>query len=240
MDYCSTCRRHLNGALVCPGCGAYAPDIAPPPVHAAGATAPSWQPHGADETPVEPATPAGPSGQGRAARRRQLARWKKHKRRAAAGSAIAIVGGALTIAALPTDSGRSRAIAADAPDTAPTHRPASVAQPQERAALPSKAPRPSATETVKAVPRQRNTAAVSESVPTAVAAARPARTVSAPPSAPEAPRTEAPRPTATAAPAAPAEPPAASAPTADEPQTRPTQTATTSPTEVCLLVLCVG
>ena len=29
MDYCSTCRRHLNGALVCPGCGAYAPGIAP-------------------------------------------------------------------------------------------------------------------------------------------------------------------------------------------------------------------
>jgi hypothetical protein len=29
MDYCSSCRRHLNGALVCPGCGAYAPDIAP-------------------------------------------------------------------------------------------------------------------------------------------------------------------------------------------------------------------
>ncbi|WP_251143268.1 SCO2400 family protein [Streptomyces sp. McG8] len=29
MDYCSTCRRHLNGALVCPGCGSYAPDIAP-------------------------------------------------------------------------------------------------------------------------------------------------------------------------------------------------------------------
>lgn len=29
MDYCSSCRRHLNSALVCPGCGAYAPDIAP-------------------------------------------------------------------------------------------------------------------------------------------------------------------------------------------------------------------
>ncbi|WP_456340875.1 SCO2400 family protein, partial [Streptomyces shenzhenensis] len=29
MDYCSSCRRHLNGALACPGCGAYAPDIAP-------------------------------------------------------------------------------------------------------------------------------------------------------------------------------------------------------------------
>ncbi|WP_456340222.1 SCO2400 family protein [Streptomyces olivaceus] len=33
MDYCSSCRRHLNGALVCPGCGAYAPDIDP---HVAG------------------------------------------------------------------------------------------------------------------------------------------------------------------------------------------------------------
>ena len=30
MDYCYSCRRNLNGALVCPGCGAYAPDIAPP------------------------------------------------------------------------------------------------------------------------------------------------------------------------------------------------------------------
>lgn len=30
MDYCSSCRRALNWAVVCPGCGAYAPDIAPP------------------------------------------------------------------------------------------------------------------------------------------------------------------------------------------------------------------
>ncbi|WP_422641229.1 SCO2400 family protein, partial [Streptomyces glaucescens] len=33
MDYCSSCRRHLNGALVCPGCGAYAPDIDPSASH---------------------------------------------------------------------------------------------------------------------------------------------------------------------------------------------------------------
>ncbi|MYS17007.1 hypothetical protein GTW73_28380, partial [Streptomyces sp. SID4982] len=33
MDYCSACRRHLNGALVCPGCGDCAsPDLAPMPV----------------------------------------------------------------------------------------------------------------------------------------------------------------------------------------------------------------
>ncbi|MEE1943350.1 hypothetical protein V1L54_28765 [Streptomyces sp. TRM 70361] len=29
MDHCSSCHRYLNGALVCPGCAAYAPDIAP-------------------------------------------------------------------------------------------------------------------------------------------------------------------------------------------------------------------
>jgi hypothetical protein len=29
MDHCSTCRRPLDGALVCPDCGAYAPDIDP-------------------------------------------------------------------------------------------------------------------------------------------------------------------------------------------------------------------
>ncbi|WP_456303003.1 SCO2400 family protein [Streptomyces mirabilis] len=34
MDYCSSCRRYLNGALVCPGCGGYAPK----PVR------PSWTP----------------------------------------------------------------------------------------------------------------------------------------------------------------------------------------------------
>jgi hypothetical protein len=30
MEYCSSCLRPINGWLVCPGCGAYAPSIAPP------------------------------------------------------------------------------------------------------------------------------------------------------------------------------------------------------------------
>ncbi|MGO4759530.1 hypothetical protein AB4212_64740, partial [Streptomyces sp. 2MCAF27] len=30
MDYCPACRRHLNGALACPGCGAYAEAYAYP------------------------------------------------------------------------------------------------------------------------------------------------------------------------------------------------------------------
>jgi hypothetical protein len=31
MEYCSSCLRPINGWLVCPGCGAYAPSITPPP-----------------------------------------------------------------------------------------------------------------------------------------------------------------------------------------------------------------
>ncbi|MFE6199864.1 hypothetical protein [Streptomyces sp. NPDC057838] len=158
MDYCSSCRRHLNGALVCPGCGAYAPDIDPSagddgtgPASATGTatgTAPVaravWShpaPTGTwhdltvwDESPASPAGPhgapdgpegtadAGPSDghgdpghgdpgpdapgahearpQGRAARRRQLARWKKNQRRAVVATAVALVGGGLTVTAM--------------------------------------------------------------------------------------------------------------------------------------------
>ncbi|GGV57779.1 hypothetical protein ABZ178_16355 [Streptomyces massasporeus] len=145
MDYCSSCRRHLNGALVCPGCGAYAPDIdpstiggrsgtapvpamAPAPVAAPGGPA-AWEYPAAtgtwhdgtvwDETPAR--TPEGPGSgssdaydapdtdtaegyearpQGRAARRRQMARWKKNQRRAVVATAVALVGGGLTVAAM--------------------------------------------------------------------------------------------------------------------------------------------
>ncbi|MFE9109871.1 hypothetical protein ACFYN9_09590 [Streptomyces collinus] len=145
MDYCSSCRRHLNGALVCPGCGAYAPDIdpravdgrtgpAPAPATAPGGPA-AWEYPAAagpwhdgtvwDEPPARSheGPGSGPSDeydstdtdtdtgtdtaegfearpQGRAARRRQLARWKKNQRRAVVATAVALVGGGLTVAAL--------------------------------------------------------------------------------------------------------------------------------------------
>jgi hypothetical protein len=215
MDYCYSCRRTLNGALVCPGCGAYAPDIAPPPYHPEGdpaaadghgreyayaeyassgrfehthagatehahegaaghGTADSRQDPLADATapaggrsasassqalallseiaPVDPgaasraaspraagtAEPAasaawgahdpdaadgddedggpgsvlGPAAlaptlhRGRAARRRQMARWQKNRRRAGAAAAVALFGGGLTMAAMPHHSGK--------------------------------------------------------------------------------------------------------------------------------------
>ncbi|MFJ6630876.1 hypothetical protein ACIQMR_05595 [Streptomyces sp. NPDC091376] len=167
MDYCSTCRRNLNGALVCPGCGAYAPDIAPVGARPHGGFADTgtarqaWRPQefpasdpyfgtrhaGAAPTGLsafddteEQAGPAASrtdsddgdgldgtasTGQGRAARRRQLARWKKNRRRALAATAVALVGGGLTVAALPSGKpSTSHAHAAPPPEpvTAETSR----------------------------------------------------------------------------------------------------------------------
>ncbi|WP_455770188.1 SCO2400 family protein [Streptomyces coelicoflavus] len=134
MDYCSSCRRHLNGALVCPGCGAYAPDIAPRVTAGDRVTAPPSGPAlartvsaaddadpstGSDAAPYAPAADVGDlppaRQQGRAARRRQLTRWKKNKRRAVVASAVALVGGGLSLATMDRQSG-DRAQAATAPD----------------------------------------------------------------------------------------------------------------------------
>jgi hypothetical protein len=146
MDYCSSCRRHLNGALVCPGCGAYAPDIAPvgvsryttvqprptmaaaspavagpaevpKPEAAAGAGAGADPDFGPDPDPYDGFEGATPAPQGRAARRRQRVRWKKNQRRAVVATAVALVGGGLTFTALDRLSA-DRAEAASAPETA--------------------------------------------------------------------------------------------------------------------------
>ncbi|MEU9592358.1 hypothetical protein AB0D84_21960 [Streptomyces sp. NPDC048193] len=289
MDYCSTCRRHLNGALVCPGCGAYAPDIAPPTTYSDTATprgtapatpagAPASPPAGRllppgalhhrplhDEADLGPGTataPAAatggtpPTGLGRAARRRQLARWKKGKRRAAVATAVAIVGGGLTVTTLDRHS-TDRAQAAAAPD----ERSMGVAQEQipDRAQptpAPPAADQPSRTSapprsSVAATARQQPQAAPASAAPPNArpATAAPPRRVTAPhpaspattlqptaPPAPSAPAAQDPSDTATQPPAtaAPADPP--------RPGTSPTDPAPApaTPTKVCLLVLCLG
>ncbi|MEU9239033.1 hypothetical protein [Streptomyces sp. NPDC048385] len=134
MDYCSSCRRHLNGALACPGCGAYAPDIAPRAVAAptvTGVAASAWQTPAdtawldtdayaaeAAEDPFGGPDAVPPAPQGRAARRRQRARWKKNQRRAVVATAVALVGGGLTVASLDRQ-GTDRVQAATAPDNRP-------------------------------------------------------------------------------------------------------------------------
>ncbi|MDI9833256.1 MULTISPECIES: SCO2400 family protein [unclassified Streptomyces] len=155
MDYCSSCRRHLNGALVCPGCGAYAPDIAPsvagPAQPAVPGPAASGRHPSAGQAPFAGQADTGPwfdasfhdgtaraagpaedgapdasegvegseavtaAPQGRAARRRRRARWKKNQRRAVVATAVALVGGGLTLTSLDRQSG-DRAQAATAPE----------------------------------------------------------------------------------------------------------------------------
>ncbi|MCX5253904.1 hypothetical protein OOK27_06915 [Streptomyces canus] len=133
MDYCSSCRRHLNGALACPGCGAYAPDIAPPAhlyattgvAAAAWDEAPTWHDAGLHEEPAagsDPAevpaddvTDAPVAPEGRAARRRQRARWRKNQRKAVVATAVALVGGGLTVSAMNQQS-NVRTQAATSPD----------------------------------------------------------------------------------------------------------------------------
>ncbi|KQV93909.1 hypothetical protein ASD08_18115 [Streptomyces sp. Root369] len=133
MDYCSSCRRHLNGALACPGCGAYAPDIAPP-AHLYATTgvaatawdeAPTWRDTGLHEesvagsdpaeVPSDDVTDAPVSAEGRAARRRQRARWRKNQRKAVVATAVALVGGGLTVSAMNQQS-NVRTQAATSPD----------------------------------------------------------------------------------------------------------------------------
>ncbi|MFJ1610074.1 hypothetical protein ACIOHS_43115 [Streptomyces sp. NPDC088253] len=285
MDYCSSCRRHLNGALVCPGCGAYAPDIAP--ATADGGVAPVWAGMATtgtavsasvpweytasdmwhdgrlrDETPVDAALEeapqadpyggfegAAPAPQGRAARRRQLARWKKNQRRAVVATAVALVGGGLTVAAMDRNSA-DQAQAATAPDITPmgtadgqaTEQPGpSATHPQTR---PSSHTSPARSFTTD-LPRRQSATAPPHVTPTSAqpfAAASPHPTAT---SAIPLPRTASPSsvgtvPDRTSTAAQETSAPAAADDTAPgTPQASPAP-ATTSPPHICLLVVCLG
>ncbi|MGW1167840.1 SCO2400 family protein [Streptomyces sp. NPDC002550] len=277
MDYCSSCRRHLNGALVCPGCGAYAPDIAPPVADGHSGSAPAMTSAGpattADRDPaasvtrhdglldgeaqssaaphiasdVEDLLPARP---GRAARRRRLARWRKNKRRAAVASAVALVGGGLSIAMMDQHT-TDRAQAATAPDdpgtsavqerTPQQNRPVSApatARHSHRPSHVSTQPQPTNS------PRQQSLAA---SPRTTSVVARPDTVAPAHPAVPATPR-----PQGTASAAGDTAPvrsgrtaqqqtaPATGDGTPGTPQTASPSQASTSPTQVCLLGLCLG
>ncbi|GAA3820012.1 SCO2400 family protein [Streptomyces chiangmaiensis] len=290
MDYCSSCRRHLNGALVCPGCGAYAPDIAPvttggrpTPARAATAakgTARGWDFNApdipdmrydgrpADGAAFEGGTddeswteaPGGPGAPyGRAARRRQRARWKKNQRRAVVATAFALVGGGLTFASMDRHSAE-RAEAAAAPDVASMG--GSDGQAPEPPALPAlpdtqRSAHPSPTQSpATGLPRH---GSATPGTPTSSPDTRPdAVPVSRTPLTTQTMHTAA----HTAAQQLPATAPSASAPVTvpSHPAPAPSQTATpapsggtdtgtskptpappaTSPSHICLLVLCLG
>ncbi|MEV4045003.1 hypothetical protein AB0J75_18760, partial [Streptomyces sp. NPDC049744] len=64
MDYCHPCRRHLNGALACPGCGTPArePSASEPHLTAGEQTPPALaaEPPALDEDPDDGADDATP------------------------------------------------------------------------------------------------------------------------------------------------------------------------------------
>ncbi|MGX1911486.1 SCO2400 family protein [Streptomyces phaeochromogenes] len=277
MDYCSSCRRHLNGALVCPGCGAYAPDIAPvtagghtvPATSTGAGTPPAWdaapvdtwhddRPHatagGAAITaamseyprtdPGDDLVPVPSAPQGRAARRRQRARWKKNQRRAVVATAVALVGGGLTVSVMDQQSG-DRAQAATAPESAGADT--DIA---EKPSTPPSRTRPdsgasSPTSSAPERPSRQRTAAPPQSTPSNLQpdAAAPPRSTTSEQSAPQSQTTS---PSAEDAvsgrnEAQPSQTPTPSAtePSSQPPQTSPAPTAT-SPSQICLLVVCLG
>ncbi|HEY5833309.1 SCO2400 family protein [Streptomyces sp.] len=388
MDYCFSCRRTLNGALVCPGCGAYAPDIAPPATrHESGGTAGistmAWDPHRPEHTaspdpyapwdsadhsfdfpsldgmghhrtephpwddvdplaefaaldeasrsaerapwdradhhhsdfaapggstgyldlePVSgigrpaggPVDGTGPSGElvqrdhsdnreivplvaasgaasvldsediaptlhsGRAGRRRQMERWRKNRRRAAAATAVALFGGGLTVAAMPSHSSKVNSATAPLddpllPSSLHTDN-AAVAQPDAQAPAHSRtdtAPHHSTTvtphRTAAAHPAQAVTHAAAPAAAVAKAPSSPVVRAAGPViqtgiQSPQTttvtsvtqPQQAAPQPATNPTPAPEAQP----STTPQQPSTSPTSTP--PPPELCLLVLCLG
>lgn len=278
MHYCSKCRRHLNGALVCPGCGAYAPDIAPPAagrVSSQSASIDGTPPAHALHDPLafdtwhDGALPGEEDGaawdtsdsaastdvgdvpivrEGRAARRRQLARWKKNKRRAAVATAVALVGGGLTLTAMDRNS-PDQARAATAPDEQSMggvkEQTPAYARPASAPPTPHRSSDTSATDSpASGAPRQQTLAASPRTTPPIAqpdAAAPPAPATTSVPQPTNTPSASGDNdPTGTSA-----EQPSAPAPTnSTDPGTSQTGSgstpAATSPAQVCLLVLCIG
>ncbi|MEU6094448.1 hypothetical protein [Streptomyces sp. NPDC047079] len=209
------------------------------------------------------------ASQGRAARRRQLARWKKNKRRAAVATAVALVGGGLTMTALDRQSG-DRAQAATAPDdrtmgaageqTAEDVRPSDPASappgrhrysPSPRSPHTASPAQPSATgaprrQGVVTAPRT----ATPDTRPDAAATSRPVTTSSGRQqtasavtggTASSGTGTAAQQPSTPPPPPPPAStPPATGGTDPGAPQANPSSPAATSPAHLCLLVVCLG
>ncbi len=104
MDYCYACRRHLNGAYSCPGCGTPADRLALPSV-----TETAQLPPVAPEEPYDPAPPGGGRAERRAEDRRRASRRARRGRHRAAvyGIGTVAVAGALAMFSVAALSGGS-------------------------------------------------------------------------------------------------------------------------------------
>ncbi|MFB7651661.1 MULTISPECIES: hypothetical protein [unclassified Streptomyces] len=112
MDYCHPCRRHLNGALACPGCGTPFEQLgsAEPPLTATGAVTP---PRPAEDTDAANTVPDetpddAPSGARSSRRDRKAAAHRRRRRRTLFVTAgFVLAAGGLSLAELGTDAPHS-------------------------------------------------------------------------------------------------------------------------------------
>ncbi|MFJ8022381.1 hypothetical protein [Streptomyces sp. NPDC096311] len=192
---------------------------------------------------------APPAPQGRAARRRQMARWKKNQRRAVVATAVALVGGGLTVASMNRHSA-DQAQAATAPDvtTMGTADEQATDQPSPSSTQPQthvSSHTPPAQSTTTALARRQSVDAPSHVTP---ASAQPFAAASSHPTAASAtPQPQAASPSSvgtvpdhTTTSAQETSAPAGADSTASgTPQAAPTPT-TTSPSHICLLLVCLG
>ncbi|MFE4368648.1 hypothetical protein ACFRMN_10440 [Streptomyces sp. NPDC056835] len=200
---------------------------------------------------------AAPATQGRAARRRQLARWKKQRRRAVVASTVALVGGGLTLAVLPSrpstghdaqasatpEPKATATIGTDGTETDSssvrprTHDPRDSGKGADSSTITSPPRKATTVVSMTATKTTRETATAPR--PTVTTSTQPPRTTT-PVTADRAPATDPPAAqTATPPPPAPSTPPPADDSAADTPPPSPPP-ATTPPDRLCLLVLCIG
>ncbi|MDX2838566.1 SCO2400 family protein, partial [Streptomyces ipomoeae] len=170
-DYCHPCRRHLNGALACPGCGtsveelrAYADEGDARPEDAEDTSAASEDEPGRRSSRRRAARERGGSAGARSSRRdrKAAAHRRRRKRILLIGSGLLLAVGALSLAELgmeaphsgttnqasdeePTEGAASPDGAADAEDGTTE----GSAEKDSPSASPSDSPSPSASETEK-------------------------------------------------------------------------------------------
>jgi hypothetical protein len=187
------------------------------------------------------------TGQGRAARRRQMARWKKSRRRAAVASAVALVGGGLTVAALPSGPATGHAQAASMPKPATPDATRTDTTNSSPAQPDTGDTRHRATDTHSPGTTSPVQATTVEAPPTATASPQPDTTFTAHPPAATSPLPHTTPAATNGTPlyhaAAPIPQTTAPAPT-DRPgagtsAASPAPTTASSPTPVCLLVVCL-
>ncbi|NEB45375.1 hypothetical protein G3I45_13440, partial [Streptomyces sp. SID339] len=108
MDYCHPCRRHLNGALACPGCGTPAEACRE---YAQSVAGPHEEPDAHDGAYEE----SSPRVRGRRKERTRRAHRRRRRKILFATAGLALAAGGLSLAELGTE-GSSGDRAASAPD----------------------------------------------------------------------------------------------------------------------------